>query len=169
MTRIITRPWQVYALTALWAIKGADELLRGVVGTGFYVWGKAERSLLVGYDLQLALQTVLYSALLAAGCFYVMVALWLGKRSARTWGVVLAILGELSMLAYLITRPPEFGGEVPLIRTVVVASIVNLSIIAFLLFDSSLARFLGSPRLVGWWAPRRPARPRSSEIEEESE
>jgi len=167
MTRTIRRPWQVYALTALWAIKGAEEVLRGVLGSGFYIWGMAEKRVLEGYGLQLALQSVIYSVLLAAGSFYVMVALWLGKRSARPWGVALAILSELSMLGYLVTRPPEFGGEVPLIRTVVVASIVNLSIIAFLLFDSKLAGFLGSPRLVGWWAPRHLIRSRRMENKEE--
>lgn len=167
MTRTIRRPWQVYGLTALWAIKGADEVLRGVVGTGFYVWAMAEKKAFEGYGLQLALQSVIYSALLAAGSFYVMVALWLGKRSARPWGVALAMLSELSMLGYLITRPPEFGGDVPLIRTVVIASIVNLSIVAFLLFDSKLATFLGSPRLVGWWAPRHPIRGRGIENKEE--
>jgi hypothetical protein len=154
MTHTIRRPWQVYALTPLWAIKGAEEFLRGVVGTGFYVWGQAEKGALVGYGLQLALESMIYSAALAVGSFYVMVALWLGKRSARPWGTALAILSELSMLGYLVTRPPEFGGDAPLVRTVVVASIVNLSIIAFMLFDSKLASFLGSPRLVGWWAPR---------------
>lgn len=167
MIRTIRRPWQVYALTPLWAIKGAEEVLRGVVGSWFYIWGMAERKLLAGYGLQLALESVIYSALLAAGSFYVMVALWLGKRSARPWGVGLAILSELSMLGYLVTRPPEFGGEVPLIRTVVIASIVNLSIIAFLLFDSRLASFLGSPRLVGWWAPLRLMRGRGKENKEE--
>ncbi len=167
MIRTIRRPWQVYALTALWAIKGAEEVLRGMVGTGFYVWAMAERKVFEGYGLQLALQSMIYSALLAAGSFYVMVALWLGKRSARPWGVALAILSELSMLGYLITRPPEFGGDVPLIRTVVIASIVNMSIIAFLLFDSRLASFLGSPRLVGWWAPRRLIRSRDVEKKEE--
>ncbi len=167
MIRTIRRPWQVYALTALWAIKGAEEVLRGVVGTGFYIWGMAEKGLLEGYGLQLALESVIYSALLAAASFYVMVALWLGKRPARPWGVALTILSELSMLGYLITRPPEFGGDVPLIRTVVIASIVNLSVIAFLLFDSRLANFLGSPRLVGWWAPRRLLRPRDLKSKEE--
>ncbi len=167
MTRTIRRPWQVYALIPLWAIKGAEEVLRGVLGSGFYIWGMAEKRVLEGYGLQLALESVIYSALLAAGSFYVMVALWLGKRSARPWGVGLAILSELSMLGYLVTRPPEFGGDVPLIRTVAVASIVNLSIIAFLLFDSKLAAFLGSPRLVGWWAPRHLIRSRSMENKEE--
>ena len=169
MTRTIRRPWQVYPLTALWAIKGADEVFRGVVGSGYYVWGMAEKGALEGYGLQLVLQSVIYSALLAAGSFYVMAALWLGKRSARPWGVGLAILSELSMLCYLVTRPPEFGGDAPLIRTVVVASIVNLSIIAFLLFDSRLAAFLGSPRLVGWWAPRHLIQSRRMENEEEEE
>jgi hypothetical protein len=167
MIRTIRRPWQVYALTACWAIKGAEEVLRGVVGSWFYIWAVAEKGVLDGYGLQLALQSVIYSALLAAGSFYVMVALWLGKRSARPWGVGLAILSELAMLGYLVTRPPEFGGDVPLIRTVVIASIVNLSIIAFLLFDSKLAAFLGSPRLVGWWAPRHVIHSRKIENKEE--
>jgi len=165
--RTIRRPWQVYPLTALWAIKGAEEILRGVVGSGFYVWGEAERNSLHGYGLQLMLQSVIYSALLAAGSFYVMVALWLGKRSARPWGVGVAMLSELSMLGYLVTRPPEFGGDIPLIRTVVIASIVNLSLIAFLLFDSKLASFLGSPRLVGWWAPRHLIKSRALDKKEE--
>jgi hypothetical protein len=167
MIRTIGRPWQVYALTAVWAIKGAQEIFLGVVGSGFYIWGMAEKGMLEGYGLQLAIQSVIYSALLAAGSFYVMAALWLGKRSARPWGVALAILSELSMLGYLIARPPEFGGDVPLVRTVVVASVVNLSIIAFLLFDSKLAAFLGSPRLVGWWAPRHLIRSRRMENKEE--
>ena len=59
------------------------------------------------------------------------------------------------MLAYLITRPPEFGGDIPIIRTVIIASIVNLGIVGVLLFDGNLARFLGSARLVGGWSPRR--------------
>ena len=155
MTLIAKRPWQVHALTALWAIKSADEVLRGVVGTGFYVWGEEAKGVLSGYGLQVAVHSLLYSAIIAAGSLYVMGALWLGKRGARPWGVLLAVLGELSILAYLISRPPEFGGDVPLFRTVVIASIVNFGIIAFLLFDGSLAAFLGSTRLVGWWAPKR--------------
>ena len=155
MTRTIERPWQIYALTMLWAIKGAEELFRGVVGTGFYVRIQAERGLLQGYGLQVAIQSLLFSAVLAAGSFYVMVALWLGKRAARRWGVLLALIGELSVLGYLISRPPEFGGPVPLTRTVIIASIVNFGIAALLLFDARLAAFLGSTRLVGWWAPKR--------------
>ncbi len=168
MSKIIKRPWQVYALTALWAIKGAEEVLRGVIGTGFYVWGRAVRGLLEGYGLHVAVQSILFSAVLAAGSFYVMVALWLGKREARPWGVALALLGEISVLAYLISRPPEFGGDIPLIRTVVVASIVNMSLIAFLMFDTRLAAFLGSPRLTGWWAPRRPTRSLTQDDTKES-
>jgi hypothetical protein len=153
--RTVQRPWQVYALTALWAIKGAEELFRGILGTGFYIYAQASRGLLHGYALQVAIQSLLFSAILAAGSFYVMGALWLGKRSARRWGVVFAMLSQISVLAYLITRPPEFGGTVALVRTVIVASIVNLGITAFLLFDRKLAAFLGSTRLIGWWAPRR--------------
>lgn len=153
--RIQGRPWQIYALTALWAIKGAEELFRGVIGTGFYVSGEAARGALHGYGLQVAIQSILFSCVLTGGSFYVMTALWLGKRAARAWGIVFALLGEVAVLAYLLTRPPEFGGDVPLVRTVVIASIVNLSVVGFLLFDSRLAAFLGSTRLVGWWAPRR--------------
>ena len=153
--RIQGRPWQIVALTALWAIKGAEELFRGVIGTAFYVSGEAERGALHGYGLQVAIQSILFSCVLAGGSFYVMTALWLGKRAARVWGVVFALLGEVAVLAYLFTRPPEFGGDVPLTRTVVIASIVNLSVVGFLLFDTRLAAFLGSTRLVGWWAPRR--------------
>jgi len=167
VTPTIHRPWQVYALTALWAIKWAEEFLRGVVGTGFYVWARVERGLLEGYGLHLAIQSVLFSAVLAAASFYVMIALWLGKRAARGWGIALALLGEISVLMYLISRPPEFGGDVPLIRTVVIASIVNLSLIAFLMFDTKLATFLGSPRLIGWWAPRPSARERALRDTEE--
>jgi hypothetical protein len=156
--RIVGRPWQIYALTALWAIKGFDELLRGVIGTGFYVWDQASRGLLHGYGLQLAFQSLVFSTMLTIGSFYVMGALWLGKRSGRVWGVVFATVGEASVLAYLITRPPEFGGNVPLVRTVVISTIVNLSVIAFLLFDGKLAAFLGSTRLVGGWAPHHPTR-----------
>lgn len=153
-SRTVQRPWQVWALTALWAIKGAEELLRGILGTGFYVYAQASRELLFGYALQIAIQSLLFSAVLTAGNFYVMGALWLGKRPARTWGVVFAMLSEIAVLAYLITRPPEFGGPVTLVRYVVVASIVNLGITAFLLFDHKLAAFLGSTRLVGWWSAR---------------
>jgi hypothetical protein len=156
--RIVGRPWQIYALTALWAIKGADELFRGVIGTSFYVWDQAQRGMLRGYGLQLAFQSLFFSATLAAGSFYVMGALWLGRKAARIWGVLFGILGELSVLAYLVTRPPEFGGDVPLVRTVVIATIVNLSVIAFLLFDGKLAAFLGSTRLIGGWAPQHPTR-----------
>ncbi|MGH7680386.1 MAG: hypothetical protein ACRENN_00195 [Candidatus Eiseniibacteriota bacterium] len=158
MSPSIQRPWQVYALTALWAIKGAEELLRGVIGTSFYVSDRVARGLLQGYGLHVALQSILLSAVLAVGSFGVMVALWLGKREARPWGIALAMVSELSVLAYLISRPPEFGGDVALVRTVVIASIVNLSLMAFLLFDIRLAEFLGSPRLTGWWAPRRRVR-----------
>ncbi len=169
MTPTIHRPWQVYALTALWAIKGADEFLRGVVGTGFYVWARVERGVLGGYGLHVALQSIHFSAVVAVASFYVMIALWLGKRAARGWGIALALLGEISILTYLISRPAEFGGDAPLIRTVVIASIVNLSLIAFLLFDTRLAAFLGSPRLTGWWVPRRSAREQSlSDTEEEA-
>ena len=65
-----------------------------------------------------------------------------------------ALLEEVVVVAYLITRPPEFGGMVTLVRYVVVASIVNLGITAFLLFDRKLAAFLGSTRLIGWWSAR---------------
>jgi hypothetical protein len=33
--------------------------------------------------------------------------------------------------------------------------VVNLGIITIFLFDRRLAAFLGSTRLVGWWAPTR--------------
>ena len=59
------------------------------------------------------------------------------------------------MLDYLITKPPEFGGMVAIVRTVTIASVVNLGIVAVLLFDGKLARFLGSTRLVGGWMVRR--------------
>jgi hypothetical protein len=155
MTRMVERPWQIYALTMLWAIKGAEELLRGVLGTAFYVRTQTVRGLLHGFGLQVAIQSLLFSALLAIGSFTVMGALWLGKRAARRWGVLLALVGELSVLGYLVSRPPEFGGLIPLARTVVIASIVNLGIAGLLLFDRKLAAFLGSTRLVGWWAPKR--------------
>jgi hypothetical protein len=38
---------------------------------------------------------------------------------------------------------------------VLTATFVNLGIVGFLLFDRRLLEFLGSPRLVGWWSPRR--------------
>jgi hypothetical protein len=59
------------------------------------------------------------------------------------------------MLGYLVSRPAEFGSEANLVRTVLVASIVNLGIVGLLLFDGRLAAFLGSTRLTGWWVPRR--------------
>lgn len=151
----VSRPAQIYALVALWALKGFQELLSGVIGAGFYVWGQSERGLLGGYALQLAIQSIVLAAALAAGNFYVMGALWLGRRSARRWGVVFALLAEASILAYLITRPAEFGGDANIIRTVIIGSVVNLGIVAVLLFDPRLAGFLGSARLVGGWAPRR--------------
>lgn len=153
--RTVRRPWQIHALTAIWAIKGFQELLSGVFGTSFYIVSQAERGALAGYALQIAIQSVFFSAALAGGAFFVMTALWLGKRSARPWGIVFALSSEIASLAYLITRPPEFGGDAALLRTVLVASIVNLGIVAFLLFDGRLLSFLGSTRLVGWWAPRR--------------
>jgi hypothetical protein len=110
---------------------------------------------LEGYLLHLAIQSALFAAAMALGSFYVMTALWLGRSSARAWGILLALLNELSVLAYLITRPPEFGGEVAIVRTVTIASIVNLGIVGVLLFDGKLARFLGSTRLVGGWTARR--------------
>ena len=153
--RSVGRPLQVYALVALWAIKGFQELLSGVIGGGFYIWGQAAQGKLAGYALQIVIQSTLFSAVMAAGSFYVMIALWLGKRAARGWGIAFALLNELSVLAYLITRPPEFGGDIALIRTVVIATIVNLGVVGMLLFDGKLANFLGNTRLVGWWAPRR--------------
>jgi hypothetical protein len=154
MTRRVGRPWQIYALTMLFALKGADELFRGVVGTLFYVGLQTSKGILHGFGLQLAIQSVLLSLLLAGGSFYVMAALWLGKAAARTWGIAVALLSEAVMLGFLISRPPEFGGQVPLVRTVVIASIVNLSIAAMLIFDTKLSAFLGSTRLTGWWVPR---------------
>ena len=81
-------------------------------------------------------------------------ALWL-ETPARTWGVVFAMLSR-SQCWRISLRPPEFGGKVALVRTVIVASVVNLGITGFLLFDRKLAAFLGSTRLVGWWSARRP-------------
>lgn len=151
----IQRPAQLYALVALWALKGFQELLSGLVGTGFYVWGEVSRGALHGFGLQLAVQSLLFSLTLTAGSFYVMVALWLGRSAARFWGIVFAILHECVVLAYLITRPPEFGGDANIMRTVVIASIVNLGIVGVLLFDSKIRAFLGDAPLIGWWAPRR--------------
>ena len=153
--RRLRRPWQVYAMVMLWAIKAFQELLSGVVGTGFFVAAQASEGRLAGYGLQTAFQSIFFEALLAAGSFYVMAATWLGKRPARSWGIVVALVSEITLLAYLITRPPEFGGTAPLVRTVLVGSFVNLGIVGFLLFDGRLTAFLGSPPLVGWWSPRR--------------
>ncbi|MGE5176359.1 MAG: hypothetical protein ACM3JJ_08290 [Hyphomicrobiales bacterium] len=155
MGRTVRRPWQIYALTAIWAIKGFQDLLSGVLGTSFYVAGQAARGDLAGYALQVAIQSVFFSAVQSGGAFFVMTAMWFGKRSARPWGIVFALLSEVASLTYLITRPPEFGGDAELVRTVIVASVVNLGIIGFLLFDERLLSFLGSTRLVGWWAPKR--------------
>lgn len=154
-TRRLRRPWQVYAIVMLWAIKGFQELLVGVIATSFIIAARAAEGSLHGYGLQTAVQSVLFSGLLAAGCFYSMGGTWLGKRTARTWGIAVALVSELALLAYLITRPPEFGGTVPLVRTVVVGSFVNLGIVWLLLFDARLTAFLGSPPLVGWWSARR--------------
>jgi uncharacterized membrane protein (UPF0136 family) len=142
-------------MVMLWAINGFRELLSGVIGTGFFVAAQAAEGRLAGYGLQTAIQSILFSMLLAAGSFYVMAGTWLGKRGARSWGIVVALVSELALLAYLITRPPEFGGPVRLVQTVITGSFVNLGIVGFLLFDGRLTAFLGSPPLVGWWTPRR--------------
>ena len=60
-----------------------------------------------------------------------------------------------SVLAYLFTRPPEFGGDIAVVRTVTIASIVNLGIVGVLLFDGRVVRFLGNAPLVGGWVPKR--------------
>jgi hypothetical protein len=146
---------QIYVLVALWAVKGFEELFRGVIGGAFYIIQEASQGKLGGYMLHLAIQSALFAALMAAGSFYVMTALWLGRGAARSWGIAFALVNELSVLAYLITRPPEFGGDIAIIRTVIIASIVNLGIVGVLLFDGNLARFLGSARLVGGWTSRR--------------
>ncbi len=150
-----TRPLQIYALVGLWALKGFQSLLTGVIGTAFFIHDQISKGILQGYGLQVAIQSVLFSVVLATGSFYVMVALWLGRSAARFWGIVFAILHEAVVLTYLITRPPEFGGQVNLIRTVTIDSIVNLGIIGVLLFDARIRAFLGDAPLIGWWAPRR--------------
>ena len=151
----VARPPEIYVLAAIWAVKGFEELFRGVIGGAFYIIQESSQGKLEGYLLHLAIQSALFAALMAAGSFYVMTALWLGRASARSWGIALALVNELSVLAYLVTRPPEFGGDVAIIRTVIIASIVNLGIIGVLLFDGKLARFLGSARLVGGWTVKR--------------
>jgi hypothetical protein len=151
----VARPPEIYVLAAIWAVKGMEEFFRGVIGGGFYIAQQASSGKLEGYLLHLAIQSALFAAAMAVGSFYVMTALWLGRAAARLWGIMLALLNELSVLAYLITRPPEFGGEIAIIRTVTIASIVNLGIVGVLLFDGKLARFLGSTRLVGGWIARR--------------
>ena len=153
--RVLSRPWQVYALTALWALKAFQDLLSGAVGGAFYISKQVGEGILFGYGLQMAMQSVLFSALLAAGDFYVMTALWLGQRPARRWGAALAALSEAVALGYLFSRPPQVGSEGELGRFVLVSSVVNLGIITIFLFDRRLAAFLGSKRLVGWWAPKR--------------
>ncbi len=140
-------------LAAIWAVKGMEEFFRGVVGGAFYIVQQASQGKLEGYLLHLAIQSALFAGLMSGGSFYVMTALWLGRAAARSWGIALALMNEVSVLAYLVTRPPEFGGDVAIVRTVIVASIVNLGIVGVLLFDGKLARFLGSARLVGgWWS-----------------
>src|SRR5262245_38860086 len=153
--RTIARPWQVYALTALWALKAFQELLSGGVGGAFYVAKQVDEGTLFGYGLQLALQSILLSLLLAGGGFYVMTALWLGQRPARRWGVAVAAVSEAVTLAYLFSRPVQVGSDRDLVRFVLVSTLVNLGIITIFLFDRRLASFLGSSRLVGWWAPDR--------------
>lgn len=151
----VARPPEIYVLAAIWAVKGMDELFRGVIGGAFYIKQQAELGKLEGYLLHLSIQSAIFAALMAAGSFYVMTALWLGRAAARGWGIALALLNEISVLAYLITRPPEFGGMVAIVRTVTIASVVNLGIVGVLLFDGKLARFLGRTRLVGGWMGRR--------------
>ena len=151
----VNRPMEIYVLVAIWAVKGFEELFRGVIGGAFYIVQEASQGKLEGYLMNLAIQSALFAALMAAGSFYVMTALWLGRAAARGWGIALALMNEVSVLAYLITRPPEFGGDIAIVRTVTIASIVNLGIVGVLLFDGKLARFLGSTRLVGGWTIRR--------------
>jgi hypothetical protein len=153
--RLATRPWQVYALTALWALKAFQELLSGAVGGAFFIARQVGEGTLFGYGLHLAMQSVLLSLLLSAGGFYVMTALWLGKRPARRWGAAVAALSEAVTLGYLFSRPAQIGSEHELVRFVLVSTMVNLGIITIFLFDRRLAAFLGSTRLVGWWAPHR--------------
>ena len=153
--RVVGRPWQVYALTALWALKAFQELLSGAVGGSFFIAKQVGEGTLFGYGLQLALQSVLFSLLLAGGGFYVMTALWLGKRPARRWGTAVAALSEAVTLGYLFSRPAQLGDDQELIRFVLVSTMVNLGIVTIFLFDRRLAAFLGSTRLVGWWAPKR--------------
>jgi hypothetical protein len=155
MARTVARPWQVYALTALWAIKATQELMGGVVAGGFHVAKMTAEGILFGYGLQMAYQSIALSLLLCVGSAYVMVALWLGKRPARRWGIAVAAASEVVTLALLFSRPPQFGGEQSLLRTVLVATEVNLGVITIFLFDRRLATFLGSTRLVGWWVPDR--------------
>lgn len=159
--RIATRPWQVYALTALWALKAFQELLSGAVGGSFFIAKQVSEGTLFGYGLQLAMQSVLFSLLLAGGGFYVMTALWLGMRPARRWGTAVAALSEAVTLGYLFSRPAQLGSDQELVRFVLVSTMVNLGIVTIFLFDRRLAAFLGSTRLVGWWAPTR--RPRGEE------
>ena len=151
----MNRPVQIYILAAVWAVKGFEELFRGVIGGAFFIAQQAAAAKLSGYLLHLAIQSTLFAAVMACGSFYVMTALWLGRAAARGWGIALALVNELSVLDYLVTRPPEFGGDVAIVRTVTIASIVNLGIVGVLLFDGKLARFLGSTRLVGGWVPKR--------------
>ena len=151
----IARPPEIYVLAAIWAVKGMEELFRGVIGGAFYIVQQASMGKLEGYLLHLSVQSALFAAVMAGGSFYVMTALWLGRASARSWGISLALLNEISVLAYLVTRPPEFGGDVAIIRTVTIASVVNLGVVGVLLFDGKLAKFLGSTRLVGGWMARR--------------
>ena len=155
MRGTVDRPIQVYILAAVWAVKGSEEFFRGVIGGAFFITQQISAGKLGGYLLHLAIQSTLFAAVMAVGSFYVMTALWLGRAAARGWGVALALVNELSVLAYLITRPPEFGGDVAIVRTVTIASIVNLGIVGVLLFDPKLARFLGNTRLVGGWVPKR--------------
>ena len=152
--RTVGRPWQIYALTMLFALKGVEELVRGVLGPVIYASLQHSKGILTGFGLQLAIQSILFSLLLAGASFYVMAALWLGKAAARPWGVAVALVSQVVILGFLISKPSEFGGQIPLVRTVMVASIVNLSIAAILIFDTRLSAFLGSTTLTGWWAPR---------------
>ncbi|HEU4726070.1 MAG TPA: hypothetical protein VFU59_12360, partial [Candidatus Eisenbacteria bacterium] len=64
-------------------------------------------------------------------------------------------LSEAVTLGYLFSRPAQLGGDQELVRFVLVSTMVNLGIVTIFLFDRRLAAFLGSTRLVGWWAPTR--------------
>jgi hypothetical protein len=67
--RTVGRPWQIYALTMVFALKGVEELVRGMLGPVVYASLLSRKGILTGFGLQLVIQSILFSLLLAGASF----------------------------------------------------------------------------------------------------